>query len=89
MAVASLFWVIPNPSMKSSMRISPGWIGSIRFASVVVDELDIIRTSFMPGEAESPLGVDPNAVLAASIASQSLEPVARWDAQVFDIGCCV
>ena len=38
--------------------------------SVVVDELDIIRTSFMPGEAESPLGVDPNAVLATSIASQ-------------------
>jgi hypothetical protein len=56
---------------------------------VVVDELDIIRTSFMPGEAESPLGVDPNAVLATSIASQSLEPVTRWDAQVFDIGCCV
>ncbi|EJN85710.1 hypothetical protein HMPREF1129_2262 [Actinomyces naeslundii str. Howell 279] len=56
---------------------------------MVVDELDIIRTSFMPGEAESPLGVDPNAVLAASIASQPLESVARWDAQVFDIGCCV
>jgi len=56
---------------------------------VVVDELDIIRTSFMPGEAESPLGVDPNAVLATSIASQPLKPVARWDAQVFDIGCCV
>jgi len=31
----------------------------------------------MPGEAESPLGVDPNAVLATSIASQSLEPVTR------------
>jgi len=56
---------------------------------VVVDEFDIIRTSFMPGEAESPLGVDPNAVLATSITSQSLEPVTRWDAQVFDIGCCV
>jgi len=40
----------------------------------------------MPGEAESPLGVDPNAVLATSIASQSLEPVARWDAQALKTG---
>jgi len=48
---------------------------------VVVGELDIIRTSFMPGETESPLGVDPNAELATSIASQPLKPVARWDAQ--------
>jgi len=53
---------------------------------VVVDEFDIIRTSFMPGEAESPLGVDPNAVLATSITSQSLEPVTRWDALTWKDG---
>jgi len=39
----------------------------------------------MPGEAESPLGVDPNAVLATSITSQSLAPVTRWGAP----GACV
>lgn len=39
---ASLFRVMPNPSMKSSMRTSPGWIGSIRVACVAVDEFDIL-----------------------------------------------
>src|SRR5699024_10071188 len=60
---ASLFCVIPKPSMKSSIRISPGWIGSIRPRSVVVDEFDIVRTSLSPHEAKPPLRIDADAVL--------------------------
>jgi hypothetical protein len=82
---ASLFCVIPKASMKSSIRISPGWIGSILSASVVVDELDILRTSLSPDEADAPLVVHPDAVLTAAVACQPLEPVARRDAQVLDI----
>src|SRR5699024_10737247 len=66
--LASLFCVVPRSSMKSSIRISPGWIGSIRTASVVVEELDIFRTSIAPHEAEPPLRVHTAAVLPAPIA---------------------
>src|SRR5690625_1775229 len=71
--------------MKSSIRISPGWIGSIRSSSVVVDEFDIFRTSFFPHEAKPPLRIDSDAVLPAPISRQSLQPVPRRDPEVFDI----
>jgi hypothetical protein len=68
--------------MKSSMRTSPGWIGSSR--SVVVDEFDIISTSVLPREADSPLVVDPDAVLPPSVALERLEAVARRNPQVLE-----
>src|SRR5690625_1583920 len=71
--------------MKSSIRISPGWIGSIRSLSVVVDEFDIVRTSISPDEAETPLRVDADAVLSASVADQTLQVVARRGPGVLDI----
>lgn len=40
METASSRWVMPNPSMKSFIRTSPGWIGSI--LSVVVNDLDLL-----------------------------------------------
>jgi hypothetical protein len=42
---------------------------------VVVDGLDIGRTSFGPREANPPLVVDPDATLSLPIAGKSLEPV--------------
>ena len=71
--------------MKSSIRISPGWIGSIRSALVVVDKFDIFCTSFSPYKTESPLRVDANAVLATSIADESLQPISRRDPEVFEV----
>lgn len=76
MDTASLFCVIPNPSMKSFIRISPGWIGSIR-SSVIVDEFDIVRTALSPDEAETPLRVDPDSVLPTAIADER-GPVTGW-----------
>src|SRR5690606_32927439 len=84
MDTASLFCVIPKPSMKSSIRISPGWMGSIRSGSVVVDEFDIIRTSLSPDEAETPLRVHTDAVLTASITRQLLKTVARRNPEILD-----
>src|SRR5699024_1708955 len=79
---ASLFCVMPKPSMKSSMRTSPGWIGSI--LSVVVNDLHLLRSGVGPREADPPLVVDPDAVLSGAIALEGLEPVSRRDAEVFE-----
>ena len=40
--------------MKSSIRISPGWNGSIMSVSVVVDEFDIFCTSACIQERRQP-----------------------------------
>src|SRR5262245_3529080 len=91
MATATLCWVTPSGSMKSSISTSPGWIGAnllISFtSSVVVDDLDVFRASVCPGEADPPLVVDPDAVLAPSAPLERLQPVARWDAKVVESHC--
>jgi len=46
--------MIPNPSMKSYIMLSPGWIGAVKSFSMVVDEFDIVRASFFPYEADAP-----------------------------------
>src|SRR5690606_17071055 len=89
MDTASLFCVIPKPSMNSSIRISPGWIGSIRLLSVVVDEFDIVRSSLSPDETDAPLCVDSDAVLAPTIADALLQAIARRDPQILDVIRCV
>ena len=48
----------PKPSMKSSMRTSPGWIGSI--LSVVVNDLHLLRPGVRPHETDPPLVFDPD-----------------------------
>src|SRR5699024_681575 len=85
MDTASLFWVIPLPSMKPSIRISPGWIGSIKSASVVVDEFDNFCTSISPDEAETPLRVHADAVLSAPVTDELLQTVSWQDPEVLDI----
>lgn len=46
---ANLFWVIQKPSMKSSRRISPGWIGAI--FSVAVNDLHLLWSGVGPHES--------------------------------------
>src|SRR5699024_995487 len=68
--------------MKSSMRTSPGWIGSI--LSVIVNDLHLLWPSIRPHEADSPPVVDPDAVPPDPITLQCFEPVARRDAKVVE-----
>jgi hypothetical protein len=60
--------------MKSSMRTSPGWIGSI--FSVVVNDLHLLRSSVGLHEVNPPLVVDPDAVLPGTVDLESFEAVA-------------
>ena len=85
MDTASLFCVMPKPSMKSSMSTSPGWIGSI--LSVVVNDLHLLWSGGGPHEADPPLVVDPDAVLPDPTALERLEPIARRDAEVLERLC--
>ena len=51
---------------------------------MVVYDLDIVRIAIRPSEANPPLIVDPNAVLAGTIAFELLQPVPRWNAKVIE-----
>jgi len=71
----------------SSSRTSPGWIGGcarravVRFLVVVAD-LDVIRVSVFPAEANSPLIVDSDAVLARAVSRESFQSIPRWHPKV-------
>jgi len=41
---------------------------------MIIDDLDAFRRAFAPDEAESPLIVDPDAILTLPVAAQSLKP---------------
>jgi hypothetical protein len=58
--------------------------GSHNISSVIVGDFDIYWPSGCPREADAPLVVDSDAVLAFSVALQLFETVARWNAQVID-----
>lgn len=51
---------------------------------MIVHDLDIVRVAVAPAEADPPLVVDANAVLAAPIALERFQPVARWHSQVIE-----
>src|SRR5271166_4561706 len=72
---------MPSGSRNSVFRISPGWVGAksvIGFSFlVVVDQFDVAGAAGTPGEADAPLVVDADAVLAGAAAGQFLESVAR------------
>jgi len=54
---------------------------------VVTHYLDVFRTCRRPAEADTPLIIDANAVLAGSIAFQRFQSVARWDPQIIQAPC--
>src|SRR5690606_37452422 len=51
-------------------------------SSVIINNLDIFRTSVRPAEADAPLVVDPDAVLAFPVTLQLFQPVARGRRQI-------
>src|SRR5271154_6866672 len=79
-ALAIRYCEMPNGSRNSDLRISPGWVGAksaIGFSFlVVVDEFDVAGATGTPGEADAPLVVDADAVLAGAAAGQFLQSIA-------------
>src|SRR4051794_17041451 len=75
--------------MKSSRRCSPGWTGGRsrmdRSSVMVIDNLDALGAALRPGEADPPLVVDPDAVLADTVSPQGFQPVARRRRQVAQV----
>jgi len=51
---------------------------------VVVRHFYVEGIASSPSEADSPLLIDPNAVLACPVSLQALQPIARWHPQVID-----
>ena len=49
---------------------------------MVIDDLDVVCVSVRPAEANAPLVVDADAVLAPAVALQHFQPVSRRDEQV-------
>jgi hypothetical protein len=52
---------------------------------VIIHYLDIIHFAITPDEADSPLIVNPNAMLTGSVSSERLEAVARRHAQLLQL----
>jgi len=50
---------------------------------VIVRDFNVVGVGADPAETDSPLIVNANAVLTCSITLQLFEPVAGWNAQVF------
>jgi len=42
-----------------------------------------------PSEADSPLLIDPNAVLTCPVSFQALQPISRWHSQVIYAFSCI
>jgi hypothetical protein len=49
---------------------------------VIIHDLDIVCVPFTPNEAETPLVIDPNAVLSLSVAVQGFQTISRRRHQV-------
>lgn len=54
---------------------------------MIIDNFHVVRSSVSPAETDSPLTVDPDAVLSLSIASKSFKLITGRDRQ-FRQSCC-
>ena len=62
---------------------SPGWAvtrSGVAIALVVVDDFDIGGPFLSPDETDAPLVIDPDGVLATTVAGQRFKPVCWWRA---------
>jgi len=51
-------------------------------SAVVVDDLDIFGSSFIPAETYSPLVVDPDAPLPGAVALQRFKPISGRNPEI-------
>jgi hypothetical protein len=49
---------------------------------MVIHDFDALGTVVAPYEADAPLVIDPDAVLAGALATQQFQPIAGWRRQV-------
>jgi hypothetical protein len=49
---------------------------------MVIDDFDVLGAAVRPSEADAPLVVDANAVLALPVSPQGLQPVPRRNPQI-------
>jgi hypothetical protein len=52
----------------------------------MVDDPDVVGITRLPAEADPPLTVDADAVLAGAVTAEPFESVAGWHAQIVDAG---
>jgi len=89
-AIASALIDSPRGLRNSSFSTSPGRAVTrlgVAMALVVVDDFDIGRSFLGPGETDAPLVIDPDGVLAATVAGQHFELGCWRRAQVVEIAC--
>jgi hypothetical protein len=82
---------MPIGLSQSSSKMMPGCERGISRVmvfspSVVINNFNLVGVPVKPHKAQSPLIVDANAVLTSTIADQSLQSVARRDAQEIQRG---
>jgi hypothetical protein len=56
----------------------------MKTSSVVVHDLDFVSVAVSPLKPDSPLFVDPHAVLSRSATEEFLESVARWNPKIVE-----
>src|SRR5689334_2096364 len=88
MARASAFWLNSSGIRNSSSKISPAW-GLWSGSSMIVDDLDIPGSAFLPSKNDPPLIVDPYRVSVAVCSLELLKTIARWVPEVVNRYCPV
>ena len=56
---------------------------------MIIDDFDVVGVPVGPSEADAPLIIDPNAVLAGSISAQLFQAIAGWDTKIVQYCGCV
>ena len=51
---------------------------------MIIDDFYVVRIPALPTEADPPLVIDSNAVLALAVAAEFLEAIGRWNSKVMD-----
>jgi len=55
-------------------------------SSMVVHNFNAVSVSAAPHEADTPLVVDPYAVLPVPVTAERLQPICGWSSQIFEFG---
>jgi hypothetical protein len=56
---------------------------------MIVGDLDIVSVAIAPHEANTELIIDPDAVLALSVAPQLFQPISGWRFEVIELNCSI